>query len=119
MLHTIGLVLIIGSGGGLGLVALYGLADGFMARRSRLPTAVRLNERDLLAVADLTPSATQAPRPKTVKFDGSLADDIFSEIFSLRADIAEMTAELHSLRESLESGARPAAGSRIRTHRAA
>ena len=105
MVETLGTVMILVGAGGLGLVGIWALAPGVAAllRRESIVRPVRIDEKSLLPAADATPPAARpAQRRSKQRIDGRLADDIFSELFSLRADVAEMTSELHALAARLE-----------------
>ena len=109
MIQTLGMILIVCGAGGLVLIGLYGLAPGLIAVRPwKRAAPVRLQQKRLLAVADLTPKAAQtAPRPPkstpSTVVASNLAADIFAELFSLRAGVAGMTRELKTIRHQLES----------------
>jgi hypothetical protein len=109
MVQTLGMLLIVCGAGGLVLIGLYGLAPGLIAVRPwKRAAPVRLQQKRLLAVADLTPKAAQTPplplkAPPSPVVAPNLAADIFAELFSLRAGVAGMTRELKTIRRQLES----------------
>jgi hypothetical protein len=98
------MVLVICGAGGLVLVGLYGLVPGLIATRRLTPQAAIRIDKHLLAKADVTPRTQSTRRQKEVgrPLDPRLAQDLFSEIFVLRSDVANMTQELRSMRERLE-----------------
>jgi len=104
MLSTIGLAMIVAGGAGLALVGLYGLAPGLfrLRRRSRPPGPVRIEEKRLSQLEGLA-GQSRADATAVRRANQRVADELFAELFSLRADLAAITQELRSLRDQLEA----------------
>ena len=106
MFETLGIILIVCGAGGLAALGLYALVPGLIPSRGWGRSArIRIEEKRLLSVADLTPqlgAAAVATRSHSGRLNPRLADDLFAELFALRTDVAEMTRELQSIREQLE-----------------
>ncbi len=113
-MQTLGILLIVIGGSGMALVALYAIAPSFIRRPAAQP--IKIEEKNLLETADLTPKAEEAdawkPLPASVTAASRqpqptprVVDELFSELFALRAEVASITQELRTLREQLdESG---------------
>ena len=107
MLEILGFVLIFAGLAGLVTVGISGLAPDLMRRhggRARR-RVVRINPRDLLPVADLTPPERRTPASLSpaVQVAPRIADELFSELFALRASVAAMSDEIRAIREHVEA----------------
>lgn len=108
MFEALGLVLIVVGGAGIVLVALFGYLDGRGPRP--MVSSIKIDRNVLVATADLTPrpsprrAAVPATTPATA-LDTRLADDLFAEVFALRADVAAISSELRNLRQRLDGDA--------------
>ena len=102
----LGIVFIVGGAGGLTLLGLYALIPGLIPThgwgRSR---RLRIEEKRLLALADLTPPAVAEAAAVALggHLNPRLADDLFAELFALRTEVAGMTNELRAIRQQLEA----------------
>jgi hypothetical protein len=99
-METLGIVLIATGAAGMLLFGAYALLADRLSRRQS--GAIRIDERHLLETADLTPVPTRRGRKQP---NSRLSDELFAELFSLRTDVASMTAEVQSLRRQLDEQA--------------
>ncbi len=104
MIETLGIVLIICGAGGLALVGLLALAPGMSLAR-QVAGHIVIDEKNLLRSADLTPrpAAVRAARVAGVApIPLRVPEEVFAELFTLRAEVAALGEELRSLRGQLE-----------------
>jgi hypothetical protein len=91
---------------GIGVVGMIAvLAFNFVPgvrREPGKPAPIRIDERNLLQPAgpsrDVAPSAT-----KRAVAQALAADELFSELFALRAEVAALTEDVRSMRKQLEA----------------
>jgi hypothetical protein len=105
MLETLGFAFIAAGCVGLTIVGLYGLAPDLMPGRRARSQPIRIQAKNLLQTADLTPVSR---RQTTVELRAQavaprMADDLFAEFFALRAAVAAMTDELRAIRERVHA----------------
>jgi hypothetical protein len=102
MFEAIGIVMIAVGVGGLAIVGLYAMASGLNPTVAVRPKTPRIDERLLLQASSPVPPHS-AHRQKGWRLDGQLADEIFSELFSLRADVAELANEVRALARHMDA----------------
>ncbi|HXH22732.1 MAG TPA: hypothetical protein VNN10_11950 [Dehalococcoidia bacterium] len=101
MMQEIGLAMV--AIGGAGVLAVAATSALQALRRGRAePAVIRIDRRRLAPRADLTPGGTSHRPPDPAP--PALADELFSELFALRAEVAALTEDVRSMRRQLEAG---------------
>jgi hypothetical protein len=66
------------------------------------PAPVRIIEKNLLRTADLSLPAQRAASRPAATAQPPVADELFSELFALRAEVAALTEDVRSIRKQLD-----------------
>jgi len=67
--------------------------------------AIRIDPRNLISPAEFTPQSGAAGqnRVRLSRPVPSITDELFSELFALRAEVAALTEDVRSMRQQLEA----------------
>jgi hypothetical protein len=66
------------------------------------PGAIRIDEKNLLQPAGALPDVAR-PAARRAIAQAPAADELFSELFALRAEVAALTEDVRSMRKQLEA----------------